>query len=64
MRQDVANQEKGPNRARFWVAAGIVAAAVAVFVLYAIKPPYGKDAAPDPACPEGAAKAERLAPLI
>lgn len=65
MTQDVSKQEKGPGFARrIWVAAGVIAAVALAIVLYAIKPPDGKEAATNPACPEAAAKAARLQPLV
>jgi thiol-disulfide isomerase/thioredoxin len=66
MTQDASNQEK--NRGfgrRIGVAAGVFAAAAALaIVLYAIKPPDGKETAIDPACPEAPARAARLRPLV
>jgi len=65
MTQDVSKQENSPGFARrIGIAAGAIAAVLLVIVLYAIKPPDGKEAAVNPACPEASAKAARLQPLV
>ncbi|MGO9672752.1 MAG: thiol:disulfide interchange protein TlpA [Methylocella sp.] len=48
---------------RLFIAAGLILAAVAAFVLYAMKPQDGKDVAADAACPGARAKAAALRSL-
>ncbi len=66
MAQDASNQEKSQGFGRgIGVAAGVFAAAAALaIVLYAIKPPVGKETTIDPACAKASAKAARLRPLV
>jgi thiol-disulfide isomerase/thioredoxin len=64
MTQSESHRERGRNAARRLVAAaGLISAAVAAVVLYAMKAPDGKDNAGNAACPGARAKAVAVRPL-
>jgi thiol-disulfide isomerase/thioredoxin len=64
MTQNEKRQSSGRNvTGRLLIAAGCIIAAVAAFVLYAMKPQDGKDAAVNAACPGAKEKAAALRPL-